>query len=146
MRRPAAWQAEVRQFRLLVGVSYRRLLDAALASRDVDAEQFALWGAALLATPPLYAAMIWPSRYPWLRRQGLEVLHTAVVSDRLFFVAWSLLVAGLVGALLWDALFSDRTDQQVLGVLPVRGRTVAAARSGPEWRRQEAASVPAGRL
>ncbi|WP_291984500.1 hypothetical protein [Luteitalea sp.] len=128
MRRPAAWRAEARQFRLLVGVSYRRLLDAALASRDVDAEQFALWGAALLATPPLYAAMIWPSRYPWLRRQGLDVLHTAVVSDRLFFVAWSLLVAVLVGALLWDALFPDRTDQQVLGVLPVRSRTVAAAR------------------
>ena len=128
MRPPAAWQAEARQFRLLVGVSYRRLLDAALASRDVDAEQFALWGTALLATPPLYAAMIWPSRYPWLRRQGLDVLHTAVVSDRLFFVAWSLLVAVLVGALLWDALFPDRTDQQVLGVLPVRSRTVAAAR------------------
>ncbi len=128
MTLPAAWQAEARQFRLLVGVSYRRLLDAALASRDVDAEQFALWGAALLATPPLYAAMIWPSRYPWLRHRGLDVLHSAVASDRLFFVAWSLLVAVLVGALLWDALFPDRTDQQVMGVLPVRSRTVAAAR------------------
>lgn len=125
---PAHWQAEWRQFRLLVHVSYRRLLDAALSSRDGGAEQFALWGVALLVTPPLYAAMIWPSRYPWLRRRSLEVLHTAVISDRLFFVTWSLLAALLVGSLLWDGLFPDRNDQHIMGVLPVRSRTVAAAR------------------
>jgi hypothetical protein len=125
---PPAWRRETRQFRQLVRLSYRRLLDAALSSREIDAEQFALWGVALLATPPLYAAMIWPSRYPWLRRRSLDLLQSAVVGDRLFFVAWSVLAALLVGALLWDGLFPDRTDQQVMGVLPVRSRTVAAAR------------------
>jgi hypothetical protein len=128
VRPPAAWAHEWRQFRLLVRVSYRRLLDAALASRDIDADQFALWGAALLATPMLYAAFIWPSRYPWLRARSLDALHDAVLADRLFFVIWPMLVALLVGVLMWDGLFPDRTDQQVLGVLPVRSRTVAAAR------------------
>lgn len=128
MTLPLAWRREWRQFRLLLDVSYRRLLDAALASREIDAEQFALWGAALLATPPLYASFIWPSRYPWLRARSLELLHGAVLADRLFFVTWSMLVALLVAALLWDGLFPDRTDQQVMGVLPVRSRTVAAAR------------------
>lgn len=128
MNLPPAWRHEARQFRQLVRLSYRRLLDAALSSREIDAEQFALWGVALLATPPLYAAMIWPSRYPWLRRRSLDLLQSAVVGDRLFFVTWSILAALLVGALLWDGLFPDRTDQQVMGVLPVRSRTVAAAR------------------
>ena len=125
---PLAWRREARQFRQLVRVSYRRLLDTALASRDIDAEQFALWGAALLATPLLYAALTWPSRYPWLRARSLEQLQSAVLADRLFFVIWPMLVALFVGALLWDGLFPDRTDQQVMGVLPVRSRTVAAAR------------------
>jgi hypothetical protein len=124
--RPAA--ARQRQFALLVSQSFRRMQDAALASRDVDADQFVLWGAALLATPLLFNTVTWTSRYPWLRRRSLELLHDAVLADRLFFVTWPMLVMWLVGALVWDALFPDRTDQQVLGVLPVSSRQVAAAR------------------
>ncbi len=122
-----------RQFVLLVRQSYRRMQDAALASRDVDADQFVLWGAALLATPLLFNTVTWTSRYPWLRRRSLEVLHDAVLADRLFFVTWPMLVMWLVGALLWEALFPDKTDQQVLGVLPVSSRMVAAARLTAAW-------------
>lgn len=117
-----------RQFVRLVRLSLRRMQDAALASRDVDADQFVLWGAALLMTPLFFTALTWTSRYPWLRRRSLELLHDAVIADRLFFVVWPMLVMWLVGALIWDALFPDRTDQQVLGVLPVTARAVAGAR------------------
>jgi len=34
----------------------------------------------------------------------------------------------LLASMTWDALFPDRTDQEILGVLPVRPRTLAAAR------------------
>jgi hypothetical protein len=119
---------ERRQFVRLVRLSLRRMQDAALASRDVDADQFVLWGAALLATPLFFTAMIWTSRYPWLRRRSLDLLHDAVIGDRLFFVVWPMLVMWLVGSLLWDALFPDKTDQQVLGVLPVGPHAVAGAR------------------
>ena len=51
-----------------------------------------------------------------------------MLGDRLFFVIWPMLVALFVGAVLWDGLCPDRTDQQVMGVLPVRSHTVAAAR------------------
>lgn len=123
-----ASSTRVRQFVRLVRLSLRRMQDAALASRDVDADQFVLWGAALLMTPLFFTALTWTSRYPWLRRRSLELLHDAVIGDRLFFVLWPMLVMWLVGALLWDALFPDRTDQQVLGVLPVGARAVAGAR------------------
>lgn len=117
-----------RQFLRLVRMSLRRMQDAALASRDVDADQFVLWGAALLMTPLFFTTLTWTSRYPWLRRRSLELLHDAVLADRLFFVIWPMLIMWLVGALLWDALFPDKTDQQVLGVLPVSARAVAGAR------------------
>jgi hypothetical protein len=126
--RARAAAAAPRQFARLVRLSLRRMQDAALASRDVDADQFVLWGAALLMTPLFFTALTWTSRYPWLRRRSLELLHDAVIGDRLFFVLWPMLVTWLVGALLWDALFPDRTDQQVLGVLPVSARAVAGAR------------------
>ena len=107
--------------------------DAALASRDIDADQFVLWGAALLATPLLFNTVTWTSRYPWLRRRSLELLHDAVLADRLFFVTWPMLVMCLVGALVWDGLVPDKTDQQVLGVLPVGSRRIAAARLAAAW-------------
>ena len=122
-----------RQFVRLVRLSLRRLQDAALASRDVDADQFVLWGAALLATPLLFNTVTWTSRYPWLRHRSLEALHDAVLADRLFFVTWPMLVMWLVGALTWDALVPDKTDQQVLGVLPVSSRAVAASRLAAAW-------------
>ena len=128
-----AGPSATRQFTLLVRQAFRRLQDAALASRDVDADQFVLWGAALLATPLLFNTVTWTSRYPWLRHRSLEVLHDAVLADRLFFVTWPMLVMWLVGALVWDGLFPDKTDQQVLGVLPVGSRRIAAARLAAAW-------------
>jgi hypothetical protein len=122
-----------RQFALLVRQALRRLQDAALASRDVDADQFVLWGAALLATPLLFNTVTWTSRYPWLRHRSIDALHDAVLADRLFFVTWPMLVMWLVGALVWDGLVPDKTDQQVLGVLPVGSRRVAAARLTAAW-------------
>ena len=41
---------ERRQWRRLLGLSYGRLMDAALASREVAAEYFAIWSAAAFRT------------------------------------------------------------------------------------------------
>lgn len=120
--------AERRQWRQLVGMSFGRLMDAALASREVAAEYFVLWSAAFLMMPPLFYTVQRTSAYPWIRRRSIDLLQEVALTDRLFFVVWSMLAAMLIAAVLWDALFPDRTDQQILGVLPVRSRTVAAAR------------------
>jgi hypothetical protein len=109
-------------------MSFGRLMDAALASREVAAEYFVIWSAALLLVPPLFYAVQRTSVYPWIRRRSLDALQTVALTDRLFFVVWSMLAAMLIASVLWDALFPDKTDQQILGVLPVGSRTVAAAR------------------
>ncbi len=121
-------EPKIRQFRRLVQLSYRRMLDAALGSRDIDAEQFVVWGGALAATPLLFYTLKTTSAYPWLEYRSLEALQDWALADRLFFVVWAMLAAMLLVSLFWDGLFPDRTDQQVLGVLPVTSRTVAAAR------------------
>jgi hypothetical protein len=119
---------EREQFVRLVRMSFGRLLDTAISSREIAAEHFVIWSAALMITPPLFYSLQRTSAYPWLRHRSLELLQQAALVDRLFFVVWSMLSAMLLVTVLWDALMPDRADQQVLGVLPVRARTVAAAR------------------
>lgn len=119
---------ERRQWTRLLRMSFGRLMDAALASREVAAEYFVIWSAALLLMPPVFYTVQRASAYPWIRRRSIDLLQQFALTDRLFFVVWSMLAAMLIAAVLWDALSPDRTDQQILGVLPVRSRTVAAAR------------------
>lgn len=122
-------RSEGRQFRKLLRLSYNRLLDAALASREIDAVQFVIWGAALMSTFPFFYAVQATSAYAFTAsRLPLAVFHGHVLQDRLFFITWAMVTALLLVSMTWDALFPDRTDQQILGVLPVRARTVAAAR------------------
>jgi hypothetical protein len=129
MRAPAL-EREWRQFRLLSRDSVRRLLDSVLVSKDADPMQFALWGLALVMTPPLISAVNKASGYAFLIRADPALVERIVVADRLYFVVYGMLAAALLAALTWDALFPDRADQEIVGVLPVRPRTLAAARFG----------------
>lgn len=117
-----------RQFRHLTRLSFGRLMDAALGSREIAAEHLVIWGGALLATPTLLYTVRAVSWYPFLRVLSLDRLQEEALRDRLFFIVWAMLVAALLVSLVWEGLFPDRTDQQVLGVLPVGPRPVAGAR------------------
>jgi len=118
---------EWRQFRLLLNASFGRLMDAAVGSRDIEATQFVIWAFALIASPVFFYAARMMGRYSFLIRQP-ELLARTVVADRLFFIVYAIIACALLAAVLWEALFPDRQDQEVVGVLPVRARTVAAAR------------------
>lgn len=120
--------AEWRQFRLLSRDATRRMLSTALFSRDADPAGFALWMLALVATPPLLFAVVRGMNYSFLVRASADVLARTVLGDRMFVVIYAMLVGLLVAGLLWDALFPDRAEQEIVGVLPVRPRTLAAAR------------------
>jgi hypothetical protein len=127
MRDTPAFDREKRQFRLLLRVSFGRLMDTAVASRDVDAAQFVIWSFALLASPAFFFAAKMMGKYVFLWRRP-DVLLRVVPEDRLFFIVYMMLATGLLAAVLWEALFPDRQDQEIVGVLPVRPRTVALAR------------------
>ena len=130
MTHRGALEREWRQFRLLSRDSVRRLLDSVLVARDADPMQFALWGLALLMTPPLITAINKSSRYAFLLRADPDVVERIVLADRLYFIIYGMLATALLAAFTWDALFPDRADQEIVGALPVRPRTLAAARFG----------------
>ena len=123
-----ALRHEWHQFQLLRRDSVRRLLDSILVSRDADPMLFALWFTTLAMTPPVLVAVRKIIQYPFLTRARPEVVEQIAMADRTFFVVYGMLATALLAALTWDALFPDRTDQEILGALPVRPRTLASAR------------------
>jgi hypothetical protein len=127
-RLPPPLQHEFDQFVLLSRDSVRSLLDAALVSRDGDPSQFALWSLVLVATPPAMYAFRQLVNYSALGFQKAAIIEHAIQVDRMFFLLYGMLVAALVAAATWEALLPNRADQEIVGSLPVRPRTLAAAR------------------
>src|SRR5687768_4777699 len=89
---------------------------------------FVVWGLALATTLPLLTAVRKVVFYGLLVNAPAEFFLRLVLADRLFFLTYGMLASALLAALTWDALFPDRADQEIVGVLPVRPRTLAAAR------------------
>ncbi len=128
MSAPVEPRLERRQFTLLARDSVQQLLASATMARDADPAQFALWATALALTPPFLVAVRKVIDYPFLLRAGPAYVERVILADRLFFILYGMLATALVTALLWDALSPTRHDHEVVGVLPVRPRTLAAAR------------------
>ena len=128
MKATPGGELEQRQFRLLLRDSVRQILASATLARDADPMQVAIWGTALALTAPFLVAVRKIIDYPFLLRAPVEYVERVVLADRLFFVLYLMLATALVVALLWDSLSPTRHDQEIIGVLPVRPRTVAAAR------------------
>jgi hypothetical protein len=126
---PASPGCEGRQFVILSRDAVRRLLNAAVHSRDADPIQFAIWVATLAATPPtIYGIRMIFIYLGAPQAASFAVVEDAALGNRLFFLVYAMIASALLAALIWEALLPDRSDQEIVGVLPVRPRTVAAAR------------------
>ena len=124
-------EREWRQFRLLSRDSIRRLLDRVVVSTESDPVQFALWGAVLAVTPPFLLGLRKITNFALM--QAVDAVDPALTArilaaERAFFVLYGMLASALLAALIWEALYPDRKDQEIVGTLPVRARTLAAAR------------------
>jgi hypothetical protein len=117
---------ERRQFRLLFRTFLRGLFENDLVPDTVDLRQSVLSLAAIFIVPPFLIAVALVTQFgPWMTPAEVAV---ASLSHKLFFVGYSMAAVGLLTVLVWDALFPDRRDLMVLGTLPIRGRTVVAAK------------------
>lgn len=108
----------------------RQLIDTALFSRDADPMEYALWMLALVATPPAFFASRQLLLYTSLINAPASVVEEIALAHRVFFVIYGMLAAALLAALTWDSLFPDGRDQEIVGALPVRPQTCAAAKLG----------------
>jgi hypothetical protein len=130
MKATASWKRDWHQFRLLSRDAVRQLIDTALFSRESDPAEYAIWMLALVATPVLVFAVRQMLAYTALQNAPPDVVFEVVLAHRLFFITYGMLAAALIASLAWEALFPDGRDQEIIGVLPVRPHTFAAARLG----------------
>jgi hypothetical protein len=115
------------QFRVLYRQFRFRLMDLELLSASAHGDANELLGqfGALLVSVSVLLSWFALSVGASMGRQGQAAPIWGV--ER-FMVTLTMLVVGVFAVLNWDAAFLDRRDVLVLGPLPVRGRTLLAAK------------------
>jgi hypothetical protein len=60
--------------------------------------------------------------------RGFEAVGRAAWPDKTFYLGLGMVVTGLLVSVVWNALLLDRRDASILGVLPLRARTILEAK------------------
>ena len=126
--------AERAQFRLLVPSFLRRLYESDLVSEGVDVRPLVAWVPAVILAPWGFIAVVLLVKYIHLASiveqfpDRFGELERATWGDELFFILFSMTAVGLITVLVWESVFPDKRDAQILGSLPLRGRTVLLAK------------------
>ena len=101
---------------------------------DVDVRLSVAWVPALILTPWTLVTVALLIKYLRLIQLAqrfpdrLPALERAMWGDELFFILFSMTAVGFVTVLVWESVFPDQRDAQILSSLPVRGRTVVFAK------------------
>ncbi len=117
----------IRQFRVLYRQFLFRLMDVELLSASARGDSSQLLGqfGALLIFGSVLLSLGAVTIGQAIRR---EALAASVWSVERFMVSLTMLVVGVFALVSWDSTFPDRRDVLVLAPLPVRGRTLFAAK------------------
>jgi hypothetical protein len=117
-----------RQFRILYRGFLSRIIDAELLSSGAELQKLLVQFAAMLAAFSLCYVVV---RVTGLARANVpaSVLSRAVLGDQEFLIATTMAIAGLFTILAWNTILPDRRDCLILGLLPIRLRTVFFAKT-----------------
>ncbi len=121
MREP--WAVRKKQLRVLYLVFLTRVVDLEMLSADGDTSQLV----GQFAT--FFAGISFAFSVPTLLLFGEGVMRSGRWTPEHFFLATTMLAAGVMGLLTWDSAFPDRRDVLVLAPLPVRPGTLFAAKT-----------------
>jgi hypothetical protein len=115
------------QFRVLWRQFLLRVVDVESLSIEADIPRFLGQFAGVLILISVFRSLgfLIASGNPDLTREGLLRMEMHAVQS---FLAGTMLIAGLIAIATWDNIFPDRRDSMVLGPLPVRSRTILAAK------------------
>jgi hypothetical protein len=115
------------QFRVLYRQFLLRVVDLESLSIEADIPRLVGQFAGVLVLISVFQALgfLVASGNPDLTREGLLSMEMRAVQS---FLARTMLIAGLAAVATWDNIFPDRRDAMVLGPLPVRPRTILAAK------------------
>lgn len=114
-------------FRVLLRHFFGRFFDNELVSRQADMSAGFAKIVGVLAAPGLLCFWLMP-KYVVLAFGPPAVAEARSLSDKLFFLTFSMVVMGFVTVLEWDALFPDRRDFTILIPLPISLPGIFAAK------------------
>jgi hypothetical protein len=115
------------QFRALYRNFIARIVDLELLSSRGDIGKLLAQLMAIVAAYNFTVALCFAPRFG-VARIAQEKLMFFAWNDVEFLIATTLAIAGLFSVLAWNAVLPDRRDCIVLGLLPVRTRTIFAAK------------------
>lgn len=118
---------ERRQFRILYRDLLRRMVDLELLSSAGDPGKLLAQFAAVLAALSLTFVVATGGKY-WSGSAAVGQLRLAAQAEAEFLFATTMAVAGMLAVLAWNNVLPDRRDCMIVGVLPVRLRTLFLAR------------------
>lgn len=117
------------QFRLLLRHGSARLMDSEALAPGGDSSRSAANVLGVLAALGLSLALYLMYKYEfYVPRAGPVPFEGVTWPDKQYLIAAAMLASGFVLVMAWDALFPDRRDAMVLCPLPLRMRTLFAAR------------------
>jgi hypothetical protein len=114
--------------RLLTAHFLRRLIDDDLISPNADRHESLSMIGAMLVSLGLFVSVIASMRYlfnPWLTP---AVASVSALFDHFLYCSAAMTATALLTLLVWDGLAVDARDASVLGAMPIRTRTIVAAK------------------
>lgn len=107
---------------------FGRFFDHELVSRNAEAQVTVTQILALLAAPGLLGPLLLFPRYARLAFQPASIRDMAILFDKCLFLSFGMAIMGFITVFEWDALFPDPKDYVVLTPLPIKIRTIFAAK------------------
>jgi hypothetical protein len=115
---------------LLLGRTFfRRFFETDLMPPGLAQVQLVIGAMTFLAAPSFLMPFNFATRYAQMGK-NVEAIARAMVLHRLLFITFTMTALGLVALVVWEGVFPDRRDARILGSLPLRSRTLIAARLG----------------
>jgi hypothetical protein len=119
------------QFRPLVETFLARFFENEVTAGRTDLRHSFFWIIAVLAGPGLLGVVY--RQFAWtefVMRRGADALSAYVLFDKALYLAVTFVAIGFVSAVAWPSLTIDRRDGLILGALPIRLRSIVAAKLG----------------
>ncbi len=115
------------QFRVLYRDFLRRIIDLEVLSSQGDVEKLLGQLASLLAAFNFTYLIVFGPKFATSSLTAMQ-LQRAAAGQIHFLIATTMMGAGLFAVLAWNTALPDRRDALILGLLPVRTRTVFLAK------------------
>jgi len=119
---------ERQQFRLLHRDFLARIVDLEILSAGGEIQKLLIQFAAMLAAFS-FVVTVWIGPNMGRANMSREKLLVSAWSVEEFFIASTMAIAGLLAVLAWNSVLPGRRDCLILGLLPVRTRTVFLAKA-----------------